>query len=269
MGWFTQQHRLEAAGHLRVAQITDCHLRSDDLGYEGIDSTDSLVQVLQHMATEQFDCVFITGDISQDHTDASYQLLAQLCRQYLPDTFVARLPGNHDEPECLDKWMSEPPFVPVNHFYWHDWHILQLNSKGPTPAGWISEQHFAELGDILAGVASNHHVAVFTHHHPLPMGAYIDKHILQNGEQLMRVLGGFAQVKFVAHGHVHQEAQGQYATQSGHHIHMYATPSTSMQFAARSLKRANDEALGPGYRIFELFSGGGVSSEVVWLNRNK
>lgn len=266
MAWFTDKKPFDKPGPLKLAQISDCHLSCDGGLFHGIDAEASLRRVLQRLSQTPFDCVFVTGDISQDHTDASYQLLGRLCEQYLPNTCVARLPGNHDELACIDLWLSQSPMTKANHFTWQNWHILQLNSKGPTPSGWICEQHFSQIYRCLADIPDDHHVGVFCHHHPVPIGAYIDKHILTNGERLLACLTEHPQVKFLAHGHVHQQDEKVIQGPQGNEIKLLATPSTSMQFAAGSKVRANDD-LGPAYRTFELSTSGQWQSEVIWLGK--
>lgn len=263
MQWFRQVFQGQSSPPFRVAQISDCHLLKDHGLYQGIDSTESLIAVLETLAKSHWDLVVVSGDISQDHTPESYQVLAQLMAQYLPDTPIARLPGNHDELESLSAWLSDAPFCTSNHFCFGDWHILQLNSKGPTPAGLIVDEHFKAIHHCLEQIAPAHHIGVFVHHHPLAMQAYIDKHILTNGQALLACLARHPGVKFLAHGHVHQAQQLGYFG-SGGEFAVLAAPSTSMQFARHSMVRANED-LGPGFRQFELQPQGQFDSSVVWI----
>lgn len=259
-------HQGHKAPPFRLVQITDCHLLSTDDGYHGIDSTAYLRQVLSHLSTMSLDCVVVTGDITQDHTDGSYQILRDLCRVYLSDTPVAWLPGNHDELDCLYNHYNQPPFISEKHLQLGDWHILLLNSKGPTPAGVVTDTHLAELKTVLEQLEPEQPVAVFCHHHLLAMNGYIDKHIMSNGQDLLALLKDYGEVKCISHGHVHQAKETLIKRAEHDDIRLWATPATSMQFAVNNNDGGIDDK-GPAFRYFELGNDGQVLSEVVWLKQ--
>ncbi len=251
---------------LKIAQITDCHLLINGGTYEGVDSKASLRSVMVKLAEQKWDCVVITGDVTQDHTPGSYEILADYCRSYLKDTLVAWLPGNHDEIDCLNRHFCQPPFTTAKHLKLGHWHVLMLNTKGPTPSGYISAEHFGEITQVLNTIKADESVLVFCHHHLLPVNGYIDKHIASNGESLLNLLKAYEQVKCIAHGHVHQQRHTLLERSGFDDIHLWATPSTSAQFALNSMVRGNDERLGPAFRCFELGAGAQVLSNVDWLD---
>lgn len=269
MSWFSLQTVKLNSLPIRLAQITDCHLLIEGGHYEGIDSAVRLQSVMAKLAechkTQPWDAVMITGDVTQDHTPGSYEILTDYCREYLNDTTVAWLPGNHDEISCLNQHFSQPPFTTAKHLKLRHWHVLLLNTKGPTPSGKVSGIHLKEITDVLEQIPVDEPVAVFCHHHLLPVGAYIDKHITTNGETLLALLKAYPQVKCIAHGHVHQQRQTLIERTGSDDILLMATPSTSMQFKANSMARDNDD-LGAAFRWFELDGGAQVSSDVIWLN---
>jgi Icc protein len=108
-------------------------------------------------------------------------------------------------------------------------------------------------------------VAVFCHHHLLRVNGFIDKHILTNGEALLNLLKGFSQVKSIAHGHVHQQRETIIERHGDDNLHLWATPSTSVQFKPNSHDKGNDD-LGPAFRQFALHPDGSIDSQVVWLD---
>lgn len=279
MSWF-QYKELNAAKDktFRIIQITDCHLFRHGSGdtYHGVDSEAYLTRVLKHLS-EQFahgktlDCVVVTGDITQDHSRESYLVLRDLCQQYLADTTIAWLPGNHDELDMLSGCFAEPPFITAKQLQLGHWQLVLLNTKGPTPAGWLAPDHLAEIELTMGQLDDSTHVAVFCHHHLLPVGGYIDKHIASNGEQLLGLLRGFNAVKCISHGHVHQEKETVFkrcssglASSGLSDLCLWATPSTSMQFLVNNMTGGNDDR-GPGYRYFELHPSGQVDSKVTFL----
>ncbi|NQZ08276.1 MAG: metallophosphoesterase [Algicola sp.] len=267
MGWFTGTFSVTTAVQpLKIAQITDCHLLINGGTYEGVDSKARLQSVMVKLAEQTWDCVVVTGDVTQDHTLGSYEILADYCRLYLKDTIVAWLPGNHDDIDCLNRHFGQPPFTTAKHLKLGHWHVLMLNTKGPTPAGQVSAEHFDEITQVLNTIEPDESVLVFCHHHLLPVNGYIDKHIASNGELLLNLLKAHEQVKCIAHGHVHQQRQTILARAHYDDIYLWATPSTSVQFAVNSKVRGNDDSLGPAFRYFELGAGAQVLSDVIWCS---
>lgn len=267
MNWFQEKRLADqpAQGRcFRLAQLTDCHLFADGALWHGIDSSAYLTRVLAHLSRQHWDCVVVTGDISQDHSAASYRKLQTLCQHYLSTTPVAWLPGNHDELAQLQAYCQQPPFITQKQLHLGNWQLLLLNSKGPTPAGLMTASDLAQLRHILQQLPPQHNVAVFCHHHVLPVGGYIDKHIMHNGEALLALLAEFGQVKCISHGHVHQQKETLIPRPQDEALRLWATPSTSIGFTADNEKCGVDDC-GPGFRCFELWPDGRVHSEVVWL----
>ena len=270
MAWFGAPRHLTPANNqqiLQLAQITDCHLFGDDSLFDevGVDSLAYLQRTLAFLATQSLDGVIFSGDLTQDHTDASFLRFAKCYRQHLPDVPLYWLPGNHDEMAQLEMALTGAPFEGAKHLIFANWQVLLLNSKGPTPSGLISEQHFTELTQVLNRLEPHHRVLCFCHHHPLPVNAYIDKHGLTNGAKLVAQLLDFPQVKALAYGHVHQFRHDK-IERKGHFdgLSLYATAATSVQFTAGALQKTN-ENLGPACRLFTLEANGGLTSDEIYL----
>jgi Icc protein len=264
MTWFDVKSLTAKQPVVKIAQITDCHLLINNGTYLGVDSTAYLQRVMLKLSESHWDCVVVTGDITQDHTLASYNILAEFCHQYLSNTTVAWLPGNHDEINQLKQTLSQPPMTVAKHLKFGHWHVLLLNTKGPTPEGVVNSTHMAEIEVQLAQIPQDESVLVFCHHHPLPVNGYIDRHILTNGPELLAVLKRFSQVKCIAHGHVHQQRETVLGRDIGEPIFLWATPSTSMQFVVNSFAKGNNDS-GPAFRQFELSPDGQVISHVIEL----
>ena len=96
------------------------------------------------------------------------------------------------------------------------------------------------------------------HHHPFPMNAYIDKHICENGDDVIAALKSDSSWRFLAHGHVHCER-----SLSLDKLQLFATPATSVQFGqSQEWQQINS---GPAYRIFTLYASGQLETDVVSL----
>lgn len=254
--WFTQSapRPLTAQNQqqLRLAQITDCHLFADDSLFDGINSTEYLCQTLSFLADKYLDCVMLTGDITQDHTDESFAKFAKLYRHYMPNTPLYWVAGNHDEYEQIARQLTGWPFFADKHLVFDKWQIVLIDSKGPTPSGYISESHFTQIGQRLNALADDEQVLCFCHHHPLPVYGYIDKHGLDNGQQLIDLLIKYPQIKALAYGHVHQfRYQPIHRPGQLDDLQLYATGATSIQFKVNSKVKASED-LGPACRLFCL-----------------
>jgi len=96
MAWF-DQYAIFNSGQLRLAHITDCHLFADPQGeYFGVNTAEHFSCVLAHMAEQSLDAVIFGGDLTQDHSMASYRLFAQLIADSALTCQVFWVPGNHD-----------------------------------------------------------------------------------------------------------------------------------------------------------------------------
>jgi Icc protein len=104
---------------------------------------------------------------------------------------------------------------------------------------------------------------VFCHHNPLAINGYLDKHMLENGPQLLNVLVNSANVAALLHGHVHN-----HYTQTFRELSIYATPASSVQFT-KNCPQWHQENHGPAYRMLHLTTQDNaltVKTDVVWLN---
>lgn len=297
--WFSKPLNIVSthnAPSFKLVQITDLHLfESEDEHYFDRSTVVCCRRVLNHIEQYHRDCdvIVITGDVTQDHTHGSYQKLVQLLSESELAIPVLWLPGNHDDIELMNQYFSDTSnesklTVSVNEnkneaaknqkgniqlgnnkaLIWQDWHILLCNSKGATPAGWIETQHSDDMVSHMR-CESRPHVALFCHHHPVAIDGYLDKHILENGSEWLETLHAFSQdkssqssIKFVAHGHVHNDYV--FPVTDRRSFEVIATPATSVQFE----KHTSDWQIGeqaPAYRVFNLASNGSYTNHVEWV----
>jgi len=131
-----------------LAQLSDCHLLGSAEGrYKGIRPARHLAAIVQQLVQQQPDAVLLTGDVTQDHSTESYQLLAQLMAPLRCPVFC--LPGNHDDISQLAALCQQAPFRPERSLGLAGWQLLLLNSKGDTPAGGGSTGRAAMAGPAV------------------------------------------------------------------------------------------------------------------------
>ncbi|WP_075186954.1 3',5'-cyclic-AMP phosphodiesterase [Teredinibacter haidensis] len=240
----------------RLLQITDCHLGSQP-GEKllGLDTDQSLYDVLQLLqANEAPDMILATGDISNDGGVASYERFIHIIERYFPNTPLAWLPGNHDDPMNMDQVATLPIEA---HCVRGGWNMIFLDSRIPMEEG--GELHPNELERLDKQLAAYPRLPamVFLHHQPVPVGsAWLDQYVVRNHQSFFEVIDRHPQVKSIGWGHVHQ-----YFESERKGVKLIATPSTCVQFLPNSDDFGVDTAM-PGYRRYELHANGHFDSDV-------
>lgn len=244
-----QPYRFADRQQYRIAQLSDCHLLADIDGiYQGIRPGRYLQQVISTLQQQLPDAVILTGDLTQDHSEASYRLLAELCQPLDCPLFV--LPGNHDDVLQLQQLTSRQPFLPHQSLQLTGWQLLLGNTKGPTPAGVFPVQEQQRLQQQLA--LGEGEAWLFCHHHPRPLNCFIDLHGQQHSEQLWQFIHEQPRIRGVAHGHSHYAYQQQWQQ-----VQIVGCPATSVQFMPVADWQINDQ--GPQWCEW-IFSADGTVS---------
>lgn len=257
---------------LSVIQLTDLHLFADqDHIFKGQNPWRNLVAILDQIQQSGWpDLFLLTGDLSQDESEESYQQLYRL----MQSTGVSWhwIPGNHDR---LDIMQALHP-VDFSVVY-GQWQWLLLDSQSGEPHGDLSDSQRLQIEAALKQPLAPYQ-AVAIHHQPLLVGperqggnhhhlmdnspdiAGIDSIPLRDNGWLWQTLTCFEQVKTVICGHVHQE----HNLQRGR-LNLLTTPATSIQFTS-DINEFQLADLAPGYRQLELMADGSVESQVYRLN---
>lgn len=242
---FKQQH------NYRVVQLTDCHLLDTAVGwYQGCQPAQHLIRIVAQLQHTPPDALILTGDLTQDHTAASYHLLAELLSPLPCPIFL--VPGNHDDPELLYALAEQRPFELASSLQLADWELFLLNTKGPTPAGYFLQQQ-ADALQAQCQRSTAQHFWLFMHHHPSPLHCFIDQYGLIEPETLWQSVQQEPRIRGISHGHAHMAYQ---KTQAG--ITVVGCPATSVQF----LKTADWQTCNQGPQWCEwLFQDAG---QVSW-----
>ncbi len=206
----------------QVVQITDCHLlATPDAEYQGIRPYRHLQRVLDGLRAEA-PLLILTGDLTEDHSPASYVLLQQLLADWPAPVFL--LPGNHDERTALDALGQIQPCRAERRLQLPGWQLWLLDSKGDTPAGNFPSERLLELEQWL-GESSDQQVFWFCHHHLLPIGSFIDRFDQQDKAGLLALLEREPCLRGLAHGHCHHAYQF-----IREHFVQVGCPASSVQF---------------------------------------
>lgn len=250
---------------LNILQITDTHLFSD-VSHKllGLPTQAALIRVVEYIQSQvdRPDCILLTGDLSQDGSTASYELLRTILEPLgLP---LYWLPGNHDCWENMARSLTGFPFQAEKEIQLGGWRFLLLNSQIPGEVpGRLSEATLERLHQQLSQHPETPTTIAF-HHPPIPLKTdWLNQSALQNPDDLFQVIDPFPQVKLVLFGHIHQafERQRQEVTYLG-------TPSTCIQFSTKGKNFALDPDRHPGFRSLQFYPDGTWSSQVHRVNIN-
>lgn len=243
-----------------IAQFSDCHLFADKSAKHcGANVWQNLTRVLTDIAQrEAIDCAVFTGDLTQDHSELSYQHFVEAVAQAKFTIPVYFLAGNHDDKGLIAKYLTAPTFQTNNIISDDYWQIQLLDSKSETPSGLISKEFLDELPQQID---KNKYQLLMMHHHPVNIGYYIDKHGLINQQCFWQAINQLndnkLKIKAIACGHVHRASQ-----LSKDQVDIYTCPATSVQFGETKDKMAS---IVPSYRLLYLDGNGNIASEIISL----
>jgi Icc protein len=244
---------------MKILQITDPHLYgSANARLRGVQTDASLRAVLDAASVHEdnYAAILVTGDLVQDDIGGYLRFRSMLGHLRTP---VLCIPGNHDEPQAMQREINVYPFRFCGAHEFDAWNFVMLNSYDPgCVGGRLSPSELERLDAALA--AASQHTMVCMHHHPVPAGSrWLDSSGLANAAEFWRVIDAHPGVRAVAWGHVHQAYEGRRGS-----VHMFATPSTGAQFLPGSDRYAVDSRP-PAYRTFELHADGHIETEVHWI----
>ncbi|MBM7037453.1 3',5'-cyclic-AMP phosphodiesterase [Vibrio ulleungensis] len=260
------QHVAPSKDRVELVQITDTHLfEPADGNLLSVNTEQSFHAVVQNVIDSQcaFDAVLATGDISQDHTPASYEKFVQGIRPLVKQCYW--LPGNHDYKPSMGSVIPTDQIVEDTHvMIGKHWQLILLDSQVVgVPYGELSQQQLAMLDQCLSQHPDKHSL-VLLHHHPVLIGsAWLDQHTLRNSSELWEVINRHSNVKGLLCGHVHQDFD---QLHSG--VRVIATPSTCAQFKPNSNDFALDN-VAPGWRRLSLLENGQIETHVHRLEAGR
>lgn len=256
-----------------IAQFSDCHLFATKHGlHYGVNVYQNLLLILESIKNNDVvDIAIFTGDLSQDHSEDSYQLFVEAIIKSAINIPVYHLAGNHDDFALLDKYLVNEPLKSEKLIDSPFWQIALLNSKGETPAGYVDDNSLAQ---IVTANNTGKHVLLCMHHHPIDVGFGIDKHGLTNKEKFWNTVSCNKKVKAVCCGHVHNGINMKHtfselsdARPQQREVLLFTCPATSVEFDKAS-ESVNVTEQGAGYQLISLFPEGEIVSKLIYFPAN-
>lgn len=232
---------------LVFAQFSDCHLYADKQAiHYGHNVYQNLLAVLNDIETNgDIQFAVFTGDLSQDHSDDSYRNFVAAVEESQISKPIYWLPGNHDSVEQMTKLLNHRVIFADKSLQFAELECLLLSSKSETPAGRVSAEELTRIENT----DEQKPTLLFMHHHPRPVGYFIDRHGLQDADAFWRVVNQKSNIIAIACGHVHRAMS--FAKDTLNKAPLYTCPATSIQFdpvhdGVKALPS------GPAYRQFSF-----------------
>ena len=224
-----------------------------------------ITNVVKHIKINQkeFDFIFLTGDISDDGSIESYQFVADLLPSLSKKIFFIN--GNHDCKEnMLSVFSNYNLFIHLQELQYNNWTFIGVDSsvKGKD-YGFISEIELKKLNlSLIKSEKNNNHVAIITHHHPVPVQTpLIDDCLINNGSDFIRAIENYSLVKLIMTGHVHNNY-----SLNIEKIRLETGPATCVQFIVGGSNENTDiDKKNYGYKIYTLNDYGTYSRETVYV----
>ncbi|AMO55362.1 hypothetical protein GZ77_10610 [Endozoicomonas montiporae] len=243
---------------IRVVQISDCHVFGHPDGrLMGVDTRGSLLDILEDIRQQlsNIDIITVTGDLSQDDSQTSYEWLKQqLDTMNIPYYWLA---GNHDITGLMQSVCPKAMEKSVIH---GNWQLLLLDSHLDDDIhGFLPDSELDYLEQQLLKHPDYHALIAF--HHPAYTinSPWLDNINLHNSEAFWKRVSRYPNVKVVINGHIHQVQQWKKGK-----IQVLSAPSTSVQFKPKSDDFCLDNE-SPGYRVIDLQADGSLNTEVIRL----
>lgn len=240
----------------RIVQVSDIHLFGDPTkSLLGVNTDESFLAVIELLKTEKPNMVLLTGDLTQDSSEAAYLRVAE--RLQFIDAPIYCVPGNHDDNRIMDKIYPFHKISKLKQIIMDNWQFILLDSHIPNSVeGFLDQSQFDFLEKCLKSHPKHHAIIVF-HHHPIPSGSeWLDRLGVQNSDLFWEFVNRYPRVNAVLFGHVHQEHAGK---KKG--VKYYSAPATCIQFKKNSAQFAL-EKLSPGYRWLDLYPNGVIETGV-------
>lgn len=214
-----------------ILQITDTHVfgGSGEKLYN-INTNQRFDEIIKFIKKNNiiFDYIFLTGDISQDKSEASYKMISEELSSFNKDIYW--IPGNHDDKKKSGLILPKNKFFKKEDLYLDDigWNFLFLDTTiDGEDGGYLFDDNIASMKKKIESMENNASIAIVMHHHLLKVNTpLVDKYIIENKELFFEALSTIKKkISLIICGHVH----GDYDI-SENGIRMISSPATCLQW---------------------------------------
>ena len=238
----------QSSGDMRIAHLSDLHICSaPDTTIYGVDPYGHLNRAVSILnERHDIDLGIITGDISNDGTEKSYQIADEVLSELNFPIYVIN--GNHDNAVALlEKHYSKMEYAPS--FTFGGVQFISLNTVALAEDGTnrsrgvLSENEFTRLSDSIS--KSSAQIVVLMHHPATLTGSWMDRRILDDRERFIDSVTSSDKVIAVLSGHNHYASHEQIKG-----CFFNTAPSVSTSFGTNL--RPFEEANTPGFSLITI-----------------
>lgn len=244
---------------MKIIHLTDLHLtenRNTTLfnvnTYDNFDFVCAEISRIQTLM--KIELMVVSGDIASDgDVNAYIYFLTKMNGLNTPYFAIA---GNHDVENHFNIALAEVKaenIITTHEYNADDWYITSVDTPvSGEDHGYITQENLAALEEKLA-THSNKNIALFMHHHPVPVGTpIVDNCMLTNASALLEICKKHT-VRFIGSGHAHTPR-----TWHSNALTISVAPAISSQWLAgtKSVKISK----GMGFNIIELSSDVAITS---------
>jgi Icc protein len=239
---------------VRLVQLSDTHLLSapNALLWDR-NPTDNLTGMVATLSTlPGADALVISGDLSEDGSEAAYRRVDALTERIAPRRYV--LPGNHDDVDEMTQVFGD--VADTRRVELSDaWMLVLVNSQWTgNEAGELTDDSLDRLCEELDQL--DRHAVLSLHHPPISPCPNPDCGLL-HGDRLVRALLG-TRVRVVLSGHVHQHFE---VRRDG--ITFVGAPSTLSQLEHGGAPHYTETDDPPAALVIDLADDGTIAHHVV------
>lgn len=250
---------LKKNGLIKVIQISDTHLFSDDnstlYGIRTNITFNEVINKILHEDIHDTDMIFLTGDMSQDETEQSYEKIANSLE--IIEMPIYWIPGNHDNLHKIESVFKKTRNLIRRRFLsFLNWNFIFLNTKlDDSDKGYLAQSEMDILQDSILKY-NDKKLVIVMHHHPVEVNTpLIDNYILQNRDDLWRIIG--TKIELIICGHVH----GDY-TIIHNTTRIETAPATCLQWEKGTKDLMLEKKI--GYKIFYFTNDSYYSTSKIW-----
>ena len=254
-----------------IAQLSDLHIRADDLLCHGIaDSMSNLKAAVNQLnrLKPSPDVVLLTGDLTDDGSEAEYRKLRACLDQLRIPFFI--IPGNHDDSSNFRKVFADHRYLPEIgsslHYVVEEFPLRLIGLDTTVAAeigGRMCEARRKWLSERLRE-QPQWPTLIFMHHPPLKTGIFgLDQSPFSGATELEALIAGHPQVEMIVCGHVHRAITKRFG-----HTAVTTSPSTAYQFTCDLAEGAVLTAiLEPGgYLVYTWSAEAGLVTHTRFIN---
>ena len=214
---------------MRIIHMADLHLTKDGCPIWETNTMKHFNQSIDIIrGMQDIDAIVVTGDISDDGSEWTYQYADRLFSTLGIPTYLC--PGNHDSLKVmLDEYkpsfyQTQPSSLKIK-----GWKLVMLNSVAPADEdpnqnkarGFLSVESMDYIkSELEEGIPT----ILALHHPPLEPGGWLNRKLLENRDIFNQTIQSYSNARLVIYGHIHYFTE----VQQGH---IRYSSSTSVGFA--------------------------------------